>query len=196
MHINVDKGSRRYDCILDAVQHALAVHDYQKLNIEDIAARAGVAKSTIYRWWPNKAALVFDLFRRETAVIFQLDFTQSLAQNLLQQLNRLADVLNQPVGRALLVVMAEQREVAALFFKEYLLPKRLETHQLIQCAIERKEVVSDYPYELLLDSLYAPIHYQIIFFNHIPDAQYIERLVHMVLAPAYVKNKTEGERNP
>ena len=128
--------------------------------------------------------MVFELFRRETAVIFQLDFQQSLEHNLVQQLSRLADVLNQSTGRALLVVMAEQRDVAARFFKECLLPKRLETRKLIERAIERQEVVADYPYELLLDSLYGPIHYQIIFFNHVPDITYIQQLVNLLLAPA------------
>ena len=182
--MSIEKGSRRRDCILDAVKQALQQNEYQKLSIEDIATRAGVGKSTIYRWWSNKSELVFELFRRETAVIFQLDFQQSLEHNLVQQLSRLADVLNQSTGRALLLVMAEQRDVAARFFKEYLLPKRLETRKLIERAIERQEVVADYPYELLLDSLYGPIHYQIIFFNHVPDITYIQQLVNLLLAPA------------
>jgi AcrR family transcriptional regulator len=182
--MSLEKGSRRRDCILDAVYQALEQNEYQKLSVEDIAGRAGVSKSTIYRWWSNKSELVFELFRRETAVIFQLDFEQSLEHNLVQQLSRLADILNQPIGRALLVVMAEQRDVAARFFKEYLLPKRIETRKLIQCAIKRQEVIADYPYELLLDSLYGPIHYQIIFFNHVPEQHYIQQLVNMILAPA------------
>ena len=182
--MSIEKSSRRRDCILDAVQQALEHNEYQKLSIEDIAGRAGVSKSTIYRWWSNKSELVFELFRRETAVIFQLDFEQSLEHNLVQQLTRLADILNQSVGRALLVVMAEQRDVAARFFKEYLLPKRIETRKLIQYAIKRQEVIQDYPYELLLDSLYGPIHYQIIFFNHVPEPDYIQQLVKIILAPA------------
>ena len=183
MENGLEKGSRRQDCILDAVRSALTEHDYQKLTIEEIATRAGVAKSTIYRWWSHKADLVFALFRRETAVIFDLDLAEGLQHNLVLKLTRLVDVLNQPVGRAILVVVAEQRDIAARFFKEYLWPKRIQTHQLIALAIERKEIRADYDYELMLDSLYGPIHYQIIFFNHIPNVQYIEQLVQMVLAP-------------
>ena len=63
------------------------------------------------------------------------------------------------------------------------MPRREETRKLIQLAIERGEIKADYPFELMLDTLYAPIHYQIIFFNQVPDAQYIDQLVSLVLEP-------------
>lgn len=47
----LEKSSRRKQCILDAVITALEDYEYSKLTIEEIAARAGVGKSTIYRWW-------------------------------------------------------------------------------------------------------------------------------------------------
>ena len=89
--------------------------------------------------------------------------------------------------------MAEHRQAAGEFFKQYLLPRREETRKLIQVAIQRHEVKADYAFEMMLDTLYAPIHYQIIFFNQVPDLQYIQQLVHLILAPAqYV---AEEERN-
>jgi len=35
---------------------------FAELTIEAIAADAGVGKATVYRWWPNKGALVVDAF--------------------------------------------------------------------------------------------------------------------------------------
>ncbi|MGW6059356.1 TetR/AcrR family transcriptional regulator [Streptomyces sp. NPDC055189] len=52
--------SRRaiYDAALDLVSEV----GYAKLTIEAIAARAGVGKQTIYRWWPSKGAVLLDAF--------------------------------------------------------------------------------------------------------------------------------------
>lgn len=178
-----EKCSRRKQLILDAVLAALQQHDYAHLTIEDVAARAGVGKSTIYRWWKHKSDLVLDVFKQQTASVFELDFTASLKYNLNQQLLKLSNALNHQVGRALLVVMAENREAAGEFFKQYLLPRREQTRKLIELAIQRGEIRADYPFELMLDTLYGPIHYQIIFFNRMPDHAYIEALVDLVLQP-------------
>lgn len=186
--IESEKSSRRKQCILDAVIAALEEHEYADLTIEDIATRAGVGKSTIYRWWKHKSDLVFDAFKEQTASVFELDYNASLQENLQQQLLKLSKALHHKIGRALLVVIAEHREAAGEFFKLYLLPRREETRKLIQRAIQQEEIKADYPFELMLDTLYGPIHYQIIFFNHAPNADYIHELVNLVLAPVRLNN--------
>ena len=85
------------------------------------------------------------------------------------------------------MVIANHRELAGEFFQQYLLPRRQQTHQLIQQAIERGEIRADYPFDLMLDTLYGPIHYQIIFFNRIPDEHYIQNLVELALHPVTVQ---------
>ncbi|MEU7877365.1 TetR/AcrR family transcriptional regulator [Microbispora bryophytorum] len=52
--------SRR--AILTAAFDLVGEVGYAKLSIEGIAARAGVGKQTIYRWWPSKGAVLFDAF--------------------------------------------------------------------------------------------------------------------------------------
>ena len=50
--------------ILDAALHAVAEHGFDKMSIEDVAARAGVGKAAIYRRWSSKAAVVAEAIAR------------------------------------------------------------------------------------------------------------------------------------
>jgi AcrR family transcriptional regulator len=58
------RSDRARTAILDATVELLGEVGYRKLSIEAIAARAGVGKQTIYRWWPSKGAVVFDAFMK------------------------------------------------------------------------------------------------------------------------------------
>jgi AcrR family transcriptional regulator len=49
---------------LDAALHAVAEHGFDKMSIEDVAARAGVGKAAIYRRWSSKAAVVAEAIAR------------------------------------------------------------------------------------------------------------------------------------
>ena len=99
-----DKHSRKRLEILKAVSDALFDVEYHQLTVEDVASRAGVGKSTIYRWWKHKADLVLDAFKQHTLSIFDLDQKLNLEDNLVSQLLRLSCALDHHLGRALLVV--------------------------------------------------------------------------------------------
>ena len=54
------------DAVMRAVDDLLLESGFASLTIEGVAARAGVGRQTIYRWWPSKIDLLFDAFRDET----------------------------------------------------------------------------------------------------------------------------------
>jgi AcrR family transcriptional regulator len=53
--------------ILKAAMCLLEQHGFRAVTLEDIAEEAGVARTTVYRRWPNKAAVVMDAFLTHVA---------------------------------------------------------------------------------------------------------------------------------
>lgn len=56
------RSERSRQAVLAAARELVSELGYAKVSIEAIAARAGVGKQTIYRWWPSKGAVIFDSF--------------------------------------------------------------------------------------------------------------------------------------
>ena len=54
------RSERAREAVLAAVTALLDEVGYPGLTVEAVAARAGVGKTTVYRWWPTRAALVVD----------------------------------------------------------------------------------------------------------------------------------------
>lgn len=54
------KRARRHDDILAAARAVVGAQGYEAATMEAIAVAAGVGKPTLYRWWPNRAALVHE----------------------------------------------------------------------------------------------------------------------------------------
>ena len=58
------------DAILDAARDVFEQYGARRANVDDVARAAGVSRSTLYRAYPNKEALLAAVVERETNVFF------------------------------------------------------------------------------------------------------------------------------
>jgi AcrR family transcriptional regulator len=72
---------------------------YQALTIEGVAARSGVAKTSIYRRWPSKAEMVFELMLHSSDELPPLEDRGSLANDLDALAGRIVALVAGPLGR-------------------------------------------------------------------------------------------------
>ena len=117
----VQRSEASRQAILKAALELVEEVGYAKLSIEGIAARAGVGKQTIYRWWPSKGAVLFDavLDRSEPDGASALPDTGDLAADLKLVLRATVDEFNDPrqdrLLRALALEIARDPQLAELY---------------------------------------------------------------------------------
>ncbi|MFE3020839.1 TetR/AcrR family transcriptional regulator [Streptomyces sp. NPDC059256] len=95
------RSERSRRAIYDAALALVTEVGYGRTTIEGIAARAGVGKQTIYRWWPSKAAVLLEAFLdlADQAADGSYDFpdTGDLEADLKTVLRATVDEMNNPV---------------------------------------------------------------------------------------------------
>ncbi|MGF1521134.1 MAG: TetR/AcrR family transcriptional regulator [Leptolyngbyaceae cyanobacterium] len=156
--------------ILTAAWTLLQKMSVRKISIEAIAREAGVGKTTIYRWWPSKAAVIVDAFLAQMGAVLPFPETATAAEALTQQMARLVEVFRGDVGRIVAQIIAEgQCDSGALesFRDRFLTPRRDAARQVIVRGIESAEFDATLDPDLAMDMLYGPIYYRLLV-QHIP----------------------------
>ncbi|TLQ46377.1 TetR/AcrR family transcriptional regulator [Streptomyces marianii] len=133
------RSERSRRAIYDAALALVGEVGYTRTTIEGIAARAGVGKQTIYRWWPSKAAVLLEAFldvaEQAARGEHELPDTGDLEQDLKLVLRATVDELNSPVydapARALAAESVVDPALAARFVEKVLEPQlELYVHRL------------------------------------------------------------------
>lgn len=157
------------------------------LTIEAIAADANVGKATVYRWWPNKSALVVDAFASSSEAELHFPNTGSVFRDMSLQMAQFLAVLRSPRGRIVAALIAEGQsdpDVLAAFRDRFLLPRREEAYKTLRRAIQRGELPANQDLDVVLDTLYGAIYMRFLIQHRELSEGYIRRLCRLVLSGA------------
>jgi len=97
------RSARVRKAVFDSTLALLAANGYQSLTIEAVAAAAGVNKTTVYRNWPTKAALLRAAAEDRSEATIAADTTGDPEHDLVAFLTSVADHVTSPIGQALLI---------------------------------------------------------------------------------------------
>jgi AcrR family transcriptional regulator len=173
--------------ILRSALKLLGENGFSDLSIEAVASHAGVGKATVYRWWPNKAALIADAFASSASRKLHFPDTGSVYTDMSQQMRQLIKIFLSRRGRIVSAILAagqSDRNVIAAFRDRFLKPRRQEAYATLQRGIQRGELRKDIDMDLLLDSLYGPIYMRFLIRHRKLTPEFVDRLCHLVLAGA------------
>lgn len=152
--------------ILQAAGELLAERGLSGMSIEEVAARAGVGKTTIYRRWSSRGALALDAFLAQFQRQQPLPDTGSLRGDLLAALRAwIRSVTTTSAGPVLAGLIAEAQMDPALAnaWRERVVEQLRGQHKvMLDRAVERGEIPSETDYELVLDLLFGAAYHRLL----------------------------------
>lgn len=162
---------------------------FSGLSMEAVADRAKVNKTTVYRRWPTRGALVRAAILASTRRVFEHTDTGHLRSDLLELLRGVRRSLDSALGRGVTVaLMAEDpriRQLAKSVRKE----GANASHEVLKRAVARGELPASVNRQLILDLLFGPLEQKLVIEGESVDDAWCETLVDFVLAGAQVVTK-------
>ncbi len=183
--------------ILHAARDLLLSKGYAGLSIDEVAERAGSAKTTLYRRWPTKDHLILSVIARMQDDVSIPD-SGNLRADLRYYLNEVASGLDRMrrAGRGddvddrsaglvgeLAGVAARRRDLGELV-RSVFERRNAVAIGLLTSAIARGALRADVDPAVLLDQLIGPIYYRVLVTGAPVDPDYLERLIDGALRSA------------
>jgi AcrR family transcriptional regulator len=184
--------------VLHAADDLLVERGFGGVTVEGIAARAGVAKQTIYRWWPSKVDILLDTLVEDAGRCLAIPDAGTAVESARRYLRNLARFLTRnPAGKVLLALIGEAQhdpEMARMFHQRYLDPQRRTEREMLRRGISTGELSADLDIDATIDALSGPILYRALTGTPIPRA-FIDKLIANSLEPkvASVRADTRAE---
>ena len=171
--------------VLQAADNLLVEKGFADFTIEGIAARAGVGKQTIYRWWASKADILLDAFLEDAAERLTPPELGDLGADMRSHLRNCAEFFSQSdagaVFRALVGEAQHDEKIASRLRVDYISQQRDRDRAPLRRAIERGELSPDVDMEMALEQLVAPVHYRILVSGEPVTPDYTDLLVERFL---------------
>jgi TetR/AcrR family transcriptional regulator, regulator of autoinduction and epiphytic fitness len=145
--------------VLEATLDLLAEHGYGAVTIEAVAARSGVAKSTIYRHWPGRVELILDAFHElkpPVAPPADGDVRETVIA-VLENLARVVDKSTWSMCLPSLIDAAAHDPEARKLHGRISTEGRRSLVDLLATGVERGELPPDLDPDLMAEALVGPI---------------------------------------
>jgi AcrR family transcriptional regulator len=169
--------------ILAATLDLLYRRGYTGLTVDDVALRAGVAKTTIYRRWPSKPVLVAAAVSDRAATDFQTPDTGSTRLDLVELVRSASSAFSGASGVILRTLIREsgQSDLLLALVQGIVYSRRQMYDGVIDRAISRGDLPPDLDHELFVDLLMGPAWVRLIITESALPEGMPEQIVDMVL---------------
>lgn len=183
------RSDESHKAILQAAYDLLAEGGLAGFTFERVASRAGVSRSTIYRWWPNKGALAMESTLGSLTAELRISPDLSPIENIHLRLKRVAEAMKGPTGRIIAGMLAEGQQdpdTITSFTEGYLEPARGTMRALLRQAIDEGYLPADFDVETAMDVSFGTLYHQLMLRRSL-EADWVERLMTFMFARALLR---------
>jgi AcrR family transcriptional regulator len=158
------RSEKIHQAILKAAVELVLTSGFRAVSIEAIAAKARVGRMTIYRRWPNKAAIVMDAFvmRVDSDTLFSP--AKSFTESIRLQMRTMAKAFRGKDGTLIRTLLAEAQfdpELATALRERWTMPRRRMAVAYFREGINEGALRADIDPDAMIDLLYAPLYYRL-----------------------------------
>ena len=179
------RAKRTDVAILEATRELLIEVGVRGLTVEGVAARAGVAKTTVYRRWSSKEELALAVLFEMAEEVVAVPDLGNIRDELISFVNGAVRILGRTLmGRVMQGLVSDfaTNEALGEAFREQIVSMRLaEVRMLLERGIERGEVRPDVDIGLVHELLFGPVNYRLLLTGDKLDGRLAERIVDAVL---------------
>ena len=159
------RTARTATAVLTATIELLAETGYDTLSIEQVAERAGVHKTTVYRRWPTKVDLIAAATRERSDELVPVPDTGTLAGDLRALARSVAANLRSPTVRLMtanLIAATSTAPELAAGTRQFWAHRLALTRVVVERAIAREEIPPCGDPDLLVEMLVAPLYLRLL----------------------------------
>ncbi len=170
--------------IREATVSLLEEVGFANLTCDAIAERAGTSKATIYRWWPNKVAVVIDAFTKTLAPAVPFHEAETLEEYVTANLRQFAKAICGRNGRLLSAIIAAAQndpDVEQAFLAHWIKPRRTIARKSLQKFQDARRIPAEFDIEQVLDAMYGPCHFLLMVKHNKLSVAYAEKLAVILL---------------
>jgi AcrR family transcriptional regulator len=178
------RSDEAHQAILTAALEEVFAVGFRALGIDAIAARAGVGKATIYRRWPNKAAVVMDAFLAEVGPGTGFPPAPRAIDRIRMQMEAQSKAFRSKYGGLIKSLLGEAQfdpELAEAFRERWIMPRRRLAREVLVEAMQQGDLRDDVDVEAAIDMLYAPIYYRLQIGTGPISEKYVDGILEQVM---------------
>lgn len=181
--------------VLQATQDELVERGFDGLSMDQVAARAGVGKTTVYRRWGTTARLVTDLMTELAEQSSPPPGTGGIDGDLRANALSVLGAINDPrLGATFQAVIAAATcdEEAATALRAFYTRRIAEWAKVVDAAVDRGELPPGTDGPELIRAVSAPLYYRLVVTREPVDEVIAERAASRALAAARAGAFTDG----